>query len=103
MNKRGGGIAAYVHSSLKVDTLKYEELNQSDQDIEIFVVNINKKCSKAITVITLYRPPQGNVTKCVEKLRSVLLSLNNTENTIVIGDFNLDYKNKKASRGLNSN
>lgn len=34
LNKRGGGIAVYVHSKLKVDAAIYEELNVSDSDVE---------------------------------------------------------------------
>lgn len=99
-SKRGGGITAYVHNKLKVDASRYEDLNVSDQDAEIFTLAVNQKCSKVITIITVYRPPQGNQKRCVEKLREVVQSVNKFDDIIIMGDLNIDYATKKSAKEL---
>lgn len=50
LNKRGGGIAVYVHVKLLVNASTYENLSISDEDIEVLVLSISQKCSKPLTV-----------------------------------------------------
>lgn len=100
LNKRGGGIAVYAHADLMVNASSYEQLNILDQDIESLVLKVNQKCSKPITVINVYRPPQGNQKRCTEKLREIIQSVNRLDDMIIIGDLNIDYKNKRSSKDL---
>lgn len=52
--KRGGGLAVYVEGKLKVDAAIYDSLNISDADIELFALSISQKCTKPITVLSIY-------------------------------------------------
>lgn len=69
--RRGGGICLYVHKNIKVDAQVYEHMNRSDGTIELFAVTIQQKCTKPIVILSVYRPPQGNQTDCVNALREV--------------------------------
>lgn len=48
--KRGGGLAAYLHKTLRVDANIYGDLNLSEQDIELLVLNVSQKCTKPLTI-----------------------------------------------------
>lgn len=102
IRKRGGGICVYVHNNLIVDCAIYEELNVSDENAEIFILQINQKCTKPFLVISIYRPPQGNQTLFVNTIRDTLAQISNHNKTIMLGDFNIDYGTacNKAIRGL---
>ena len=69
----------------------------SSKDIEIQWLKIKRKNSKTILLGNIYRPPTGKVEqaiKIIEKGLNILQELN--EEVIVLGDFNIDYKNKKS-------
>lgn len=100
LNKRGGGIAVYVQGRLTVNASVYEELNISDKDIEVLVLSIRQKCTKPITVISVYRPPQGNQKSGIEKLKQIIQAVNRDEDIVVLGDLNIDYSNKRCAKEL---
>lgn len=100
--KRGGGICAYVHRKLLVNSEIYSELNISDQHIELAIVQISQKCTKPFTIIMVYRPPQGNQSLCLQRLREALIAVADGNKTIIVGDLNIDYKqtNTKSVKQL---
>lgn len=102
LNKRGGGLAVYVHGNLSVSESTYEDLNISDQYIEALVITVSQKYSKPITVVNVYRPPQGNYKKCVEKLRNIIQVTGRANDIVIMGDLNIDYANKKSAKELMS-
>lgn len=103
-NKRGGGLCTYVHKTLKVDALKYNELNVSNENIEAMVLEFQQKLTKPIILITEYRPPQGNQAEFTLKLREILINLKSHNDVMVIGDFNIDIVNQstKSAKDLTS-
>lgn len=68
LKKRRGGLCTYVHESLQVDALKYNNLNFNDESIEVMVLEIQQKPTKPMTLVTVYRPPQGNQSVFMDKL-----------------------------------
>lgn len=73
VSKRGGGIATYVHKSLKVDANMYDNLNLSERDIELLILKVNQKCTKPYIIISMYRPLQGSIKRFIDKLRTTLV------------------------------
>lgn len=92
VKKRGGGICVYVHKNLLVNTCIYDEYNVSNEHIELFALQVGQKCTKPIMLISVYRPPQGKQNIFLEQLTHTLTAAMNCSKTIIVGDFNLDYK-----------
>lgn len=102
MNKKGGGICVYVSKNLTVNAQTYEDLNISNEHLELFVLNIQQKCTKPITLVSVYRPHQGKQNVFIELLRNTLKNLSGGSKIILTGDFNIDYAtvNCKSVREL---
>lgn len=97
LNKRGGGIA--VQGNVSVNASTYEDLNTSNQDIEMLILTISQKCSKPKTV---YRPPKGSHKRCVGKIRETIQTIGKTNDIVIMGDLNVDYANKRSAKDLMS-
>ena len=94
-NKRGGGLLAYVRTALDVYVQTAECL--SNKDIEIQWIKIKKKNTKTILLANIYRPPTGKVEQAIKVIEKGLAALRELNDEIVIlGDFNIDYKNKMS-------
>ena len=93
--KRGGGLIAYVKSSLDVYVQKEE--CSSNRDIEVQWLKILRKNSKTILLANVYRPPPGKVDQAIKSIEKGLTVLQEpNEEIVILGDFNIDYKNKKS-------
>ena len=58
---------------------------------------INRPHCKNIVICTLYRPPSGDLKKAILYLEECLSSLNLSKaNLFILGDMNVNYKNKSA-------
>lgn len=57
----GGGLCAYIYGKHIVNAHKYEELNKSNKNIEVLVLEVQQKCTEPKIFIIAYRPPQGKV------------------------------------------
>ena len=94
-----GGVCIYIHKNLKytnINLLKYCK----EQDLEIVAVNLKFSCKNVIILCT-YRSPGGNLMYFLDKLDTILNSLENLKTEFIIcGDFNINYigiNNKKNS------
>ena len=98
--KRGGGLAIYIKHGTSYVTMDEPPFTNSGADIECQTVKINRKCTKPMYIINVYRPPTGNLDTMYTALSDLLSNLNNINNaTIVVGgDFNIDF-NKHKSHG----
>ena len=85
-NRQGGGVALYVHKSLKVEILHHDSLN----DLEIVAVVVHSKICKPLLVTTWYRPPSStiDVLKAYEIFLQYIDSLK--KDSILVGDVNCD-------------
>lgn len=65
----GGGLVIYTATDVNVT--HYEEANINNKDLELLYIQIKKGNYKTLNIISLYRPPDGNVdtfTKAITKL-----------------------------------
>ena len=94
--KRGGGLITYVRNT-STDVYVQELNTTSSKDIEIQWLKITRANSKTLLLANVYKPPMGKVEQAVKLLEQGLLSLSSPNYEVVIlGDFNVDYKNKKS-------
>ena len=91
VGRKGGGVCILAH-----DSLYYTELTEINDihytTFEHMCIEVKMR-DKNLTVVTLYRPPNGNVTDFLEEYQTFLSHLNNLhpKNRIIIGtDHNLD-------------
>ena len=95
--KKGGGIGAYIRNSLSYTTAGLSQLNKSQKCIESLWFEINREKAKNIVMCIIYRPPTGDVSTfcdCLTEDINGIIELRNVE-LIVLGDFNINYNNKK--------
>ena len=93
--KRGGGLCTYIKNTLQFSDTEYSHYNSSSKDIESQWISIFQKPNKTILLGNLYRPPQGDVSKCIDFLDNVLsdIDLQKIE-VFLMGDLNLDISDK---------
>ena len=98
--KRGGGLAICIKHGTSYVTMDESPSTNSGADIECQTVKINRKCTKSMYIINVYRPPTGNLDTMYTALSDLLSNLNNINNATVVvgGDFNIDF-NKHKSQG----
>ena len=91
--KRGGGILIYTDISINVKAMDNADCISCDPDAEIYTLCINLPHTRPIYIITLYRPPEGDVVECIRKLQTICDSLPKRHlcDIIIGGDFNIDY------------
>ena len=92
---RGGGLITYVKDSLDVYVQNSE--SSSAKDLEVQWIRIARKNAKNILLANLYRPPSGKLNRAIRVLDKGLAALRKpNEEIIILGDFNVDYMNKKS-------
>ena len=90
--KRGGGLITYIKDTL--DVYVQEANNTSTKDLEVQWLRIARHNSKNILLANVYRPPTGKLNLAIKTLDKDIKSLKNpNEEMIILGDFNVDYKN----------
>ena len=102
--KRGGGIVIYCKNNLNLTQLTGPPFTVSNEHIETIVSLFQEKMTKKCYIITLYRPPNGDVENCCEQVDKLCKSLPDRENSdIIIGrDFNINFaKNSNHKSMLN--
>ena len=75
--KRGGGLLLYVnkrHSSL-CESL--EDMNESNEHVEMQWIIIHRPHCKNVVICNLYRPPAGDLSKALKYLDDCLKTVNN--------------------------
>ena len=103
-SKRGGGILVYTQNDLDVRPLADEMLNFSDNKIEMYTIQVKLPCTRPLYIITVYRPPEGEVDVFVEKLQQIcdLLPKRHLCDIVLGGDFNINFAraNKDSTKNL---
>ena len=56
--KTGGGVGIYIKYCIQHDAFDLSYLNQSNQNIEVQCIRVEKPNNKRMVVINTYRPPQ---------------------------------------------
>lgn len=88
---RGGGVAAYVNNQLNCEIININL--PSITDIEHLWINFRvNKSSIALGVV--YRPPQNNITNCIEAFDNIISYLMPSYDTVLMtGDVNINLFN----------
>lgn len=95
-SSRHGGTAIVLRKDLPFKELLEVKSNSVEKQIELAGVRLTKY---KILILSLYRPPSGDVSQCLDVLTKVLelcQALYPTDRLFVSGDFNIDFgKNSK--------
>ena len=95
--KRGGRLVAYIKNSIEVNTYNSESI--SSNDIEVQWLRVKRHMSKDILLANIYRPLSGNLTQALSLLEKSIVSLASmNDKVLLLGDFNVDYKNQKKGQ-----
>ena len=74
-------------------------MNVISADLEAMCLVLDPPKQRKVLVGTIYRPPDGKATSVIDQLDDKLSSfgdLNITAEIIILGDFNIDYKETKS-------
>lgn len=88
--RKGGGFCTYVRGGLKCDAQLYEQLNVSNEHIEVLVLDIDLPQTKPIIVVNVYRPPSGKINVGLETLQEIVDQLPSHAELFITGDLNID-------------
>ena len=95
--KRGGGLITYVSKKYSSHCEPLLDLGISNENIEAQWTLVHRPNCKNVLICNVYRPPNGNLDKAVKYLWECLCTLNlNKLNLFIMGDLNINYKNKSA-------
>ena len=91
--KRGGGVGAYIKSTLNYSTTDLSEHNISADFLELQWIKIRQHSRRDILIGIVYRPPQACAKKCIEYLNDICATIPriNRSELFLIGDFNVNY------------
>ena len=94
---RGGGVCIYVLAKYKFDVID-SQLNVSSSDVETITIKLNLKDTRPIYITNVYRPPSGDLKKCISYLNDLLEFIDQTNNCerYFGGDFNINYISKST-------
>ena len=96
-SKRGGGLITYVGTKHVSSCEPIEELNAVNEYVEAQWLYFHKQNCKDIVICNIYRPPSGDLKKFINYLEDSLKTLNMGKiNLFLMGDFNINYKNKSS-------
>ena len=90
--KTGGGVGIYVKNCIQHDAYDLSHLNQSNQDIEIQCIRIEKPNNKKMVIINTYRPPNGHKPTFIEHLKQTLKAIPDIYKLEIVltGDVNIN-------------
>ena len=104
LTKKGGGIAMYISPKWSPYATVDSDTTCSTNDIEALTINVNKPGRRHMSIITVYRPPDGNCLNFIATLTNFveLLKIRNPE-IWILGDFNINIleRNKCFVKLLN--
>ena len=95
INKRGGGIVAYVKEALSPYSNLIVQLCNVTSNLEQLWLEICKPNFKRQIIGVIYRPPAGTLKGFITELESSIDSVEDGSSTYeltIIGDFNINYR-----------
>ena len=103
-DKKGGGVCIYVKSSISFEIVdNFSHLLK--KNMEFIYLRIKPHMQKPINLLGIYRPPDGDCKVFLQHITDMIKQIDRSRSeTIIIGDFNIDFNNKKviASSKLNT-
>ena len=96
---RSGGVACYVHEKYASYTTKVDELSVTQKHIETVTLKTTSPTSRHRLVVSVYRPPKGNVEKFYKKLSKLIETSGFVNKDIwIMGDMNVDFKHRNSAK-----
>ena len=92
---RGGGIIVYVKQKWAPFVSKSPDVNIMSTDVEAMWLMFAPPKQRKIIIGVVYRPPSGKTSNAIDGIDNSLTILENrdpTADTVIMGDFNIDYK-----------
>jgi exonuclease III len=94
MVKKGGGVAILVKNSYNASI----ENTLLTDNVELLHVSLQLPASKAINIISVYKPPHVSVGNFLSDMGTLLSSINyNSFPLIIVGDININALNSSDS------
>ena len=95
--KKGGGLVTYVRTKYTSQCEPLDDLNTSTKNVEAQWTYIHRTNCKDMVICNVYGPPTGDLSKAISYLDECLNTLNMSKTDLfMIGDFNVNYKNKRS-------
>ena len=91
---KGGGLCVYISNTLSARSKMNLALCKCTRDYEVLVVDITKPGLKYMSLICLYRPPDGNIKTCIDYLKTVFQACKSE--IWILGDFNVDFLDRSC-------
>ena len=98
--KKGGGLICYARQNLRLNEFRYAKLNHSNCNLEMQWVSLDMPHMRRIVLINIYRPPQGDYKKACKLIHNAIKDADLKDNVeiFVLGDFNIDMKDRKSTK-----
>ena len=94
INKRGGGLAAYIRSEIALYATIVEDACDITSNLEQYWLSIKESGRKHFVVGILYRPPAGSLKVFMDELQckmSMVCEGTRNDEHVVMGDCNIDF------------
>ena len=97
-NKRGGGLVIYVRKEYMEYCNVVDDLSGVTSDLEQLWVTFCMPNVRHMNIAVVYRPPGSNLENSINQLRTSLdKTTENTYENIVMGDLNINYKQRHSN------
>ena len=73
--KKGGGVAVYVNARWSTYTSIDINSTYSTPDIEALAISVKKPGRRHMWILTVYRPPNGNISEFLVKLNNMVTNI----------------------------
>ena len=95
--KRGGGLCVYYNTEMSCNSESWSRFNVSNCDLELQILQFNRKNARNLILMNVYRPPNGDVGKAIDSINEAILNIRqlSRKDLVVMGDFNIDFANKR--------
>lgn len=96
--KPGGEVCAFVKDGISVVSL--DSFNESNPDLEVLTLSLQKSGGKKFTMYGVYRPPTGNIDRFIEGLDNCVVNSNASfgGDILVAGDMNIDISRQRCTQ-----
>ena len=93
---KAGGVLVYVRNELASYVTVVKNGCMINADIEMLTLKLEKPENRKKVIISIYRPPKGNVQRFVDHIDTFIDDINMVSHDIWVGgDYNVDFSDKE--------
>ena len=97
--EEGGGVACFVTNKYAPYTQRLDDFCKVTKNIEVLTLATVPPEQKHRLIITVYRPPKGNVKEFYSEISKIITDSGMADKEIwVCGDMNVDYKHRNSHK-----